>query len=379
MLQQISVIIILLLVCPEGKGQSGQVEGRYFLVPTVSQEPQAVISFPVKQDEGFYPDTLYQVISEEGYPISYYRKIMQEVCFDEKCRLLRVNLYWNLTGRYLGIELPRGEFLSKAEHEPFNQHEYHQLNALLADSLSPLAHYTYSDLVPQDKAAGLGVDAITSATSKSILGYVVPGAVYTTYTLWHLIYGETRNEIMRLTDKVLSPELMLKILTSPDRGDIYWVLERVKERPLSPPLRNKLLSLIQEADYSLALRTLAAIQPEHLLEDSLQLGLVNKFDSTGYSLKNLLIAKLGEAPRLNGSVALHLAGKLESLNGEPLIGIFNLFRKHRVADPEILLHVTGLLEKENAFIAKRAYEYLQYIDPDDPVIRQKMKRYISFK
>jgi hypothetical protein len=64
-------------------------------------------------------DSLYLVKTKENIPIHYFRNIATEVCFDNQCRLLDITVFWNITGRYLGFELPDGEFLSKYDHEPF--------------------------------------------------------------------------------------------------------------------------------------------------------------------------------------------------------------------------------------------------------------------
>src|SRR5690606_10087386 len=117
-----------------------------------------------------------QVLSKDGIPVSYYRKIITEVCFDDKCRLLKANIFWNITGRYLGVELPDNEFLSKTDHEPFTLAEYNRLNLLLADSLLPLGTLRYEDLVPPPTYAIGKFDAVTGATSKDVLEYVVQGA-----------------------------------------------------------------------------------------------------------------------------------------------------------------------------------------------------------
>jgi hypothetical protein len=43
-------------------------------------------------------------------------------------RPLDIILHWSISGRYLGFEMPKGEFLSKTDHDPFSRKEYLQLN-----------------------------------------------------------------------------------------------------------------------------------------------------------------------------------------------------------------------------------------------------------
>lgn len=354
---------------------NGQTPARYFLTPTVEEDPQVVVSFLIAQPDSLQADTLYQINSRAGTPIAYYTTVIQEVCYDEKCRLLHVNVYWNITGRYLGIELPAGEFLSKAEHEPFSRHEYDQLNVILADSLSPLANLLHSELAPGDRAVLAGVDGITSATSAEVSRYVVPGAAYTTYTLWHYVYGKVREQVISRTEKVLSPELILNILNSRDRSDVYWMLDRLKDKPISPDVADKLLSLIRGDDYNLSLKTIQSISPVHLAVDTMQFGLFDAFMNAEYSLKNLILSNFLDAPVLHDTVALRFAEQLNTLNGEPLTRVFMLFERHRVTDLSVLKYISALLTRQNTFVSDKAYQYLLAINPDDRDIRRALRRY----
>jgi hypothetical protein len=91
-------------------------QSRYFRTPTLPLAAETTVAHVVASQDSIANDTLFQQFSKEGFPVAYFRKIRTSVCFDNKCRLLKVNLYWNPTGRYLGFELEKGEFLSKAEH-----------------------------------------------------------------------------------------------------------------------------------------------------------------------------------------------------------------------------------------------------------------------
>src|SRR5690606_23749664 len=109
-------------------------------------------------------------------------------------------------------------------------------------------------------------------------GYVVKGALYTTYTMWHIIYGPMKREIMRLTEEVMSPALLSRILASPDRTDKYWALARLGSLDtLSPALVDSLLADIEADRYNLAARTISALTPRHLMNKTLQAGLLEKF------------------------------------------------------------------------------------------------------
>src|SRR5690606_19314702 len=93
-------LISMILVVGISYGQNKE-KTRYFVQPTVPLEAFTQKPFIIEV-ENEQTDTLFQVLSKDGIPVSYYRKIITEVCFDDKCRLLKANIFWNITGRYLG-------------------------------------------------------------------------------------------------------------------------------------------------------------------------------------------------------------------------------------------------------------------------------------
>ena len=121
-------------------------------------------------------DSLYLVKTRVHIPIHYFKKIATEVCFDNQCRLLDITVYWNITGRYLGFELPDGEFLSKYDHEPFVANEYERLNELLADPELPLGNISFEKLIQIPEANADSVDGISGATTEDVSKIVVKGA-----------------------------------------------------------------------------------------------------------------------------------------------------------------------------------------------------------
>ena len=108
--------------------------------PSIAKEIHAVVPLIIDFKDTISNDTLVEYLSEEQIPVMYSREFLTGVCIDGKCRMLYIELFWNITGRYLGFKLPEGEFLSKTEHVKFNSNEYDKLNQLLADPNSALAN-----------------------------------------------------------------------------------------------------------------------------------------------------------------------------------------------------------------------------------------------
>ncbi|GEO04359.1 hypothetical protein AAE02nite_20230 [Adhaeribacter aerolatus] len=366
------ILVWFLLLC--GFQNKGKI--RYFQTQTVSFKPHKIVPIIVDFQDSTFNDTLFQIRSKENYPVSYFRKIQASVCFDDKCRLLDIVLYWNITGRYLGFEMPDGEYLSKTDHDPFQPGEYKKLNQVLADPNSPMGTFTYEQLTLQPPKNSPGVDATTSPIPPLVAEHIVQGAAYTTYKLWHFIYGRTQTEVRNATLKALTPTLMKEILASPDEKDKMWALNHINGYvELTPELQNKVVALIDDKNFSLAERAVNAINKKDLGSKTLQLLLLDKFYSTDYSLKKLIIDKLKQAPELDNQVKANLAKSLNQLNGEILSRVLDVFKQHKNLNKETLLSISELLLNENAFISRKAFDFFQNIAVKDQEINNRISKY----
>ncbi|MGX5857931.1 hypothetical protein ACWKW6_30010 [Dyadobacter jiangsuensis] len=348
---------------------------RYFQPPTIQGAQGLSKAIPSTVQDSIVTDTVFQVWTKEGFPLHYYKKIRTSVCFDNKCRLLKCTLYWNVTGRYLGFELQKGEYLSKAKHKPFKRKEYVRLHAILSDAFSRLSGISYGELAPRPKETN-GVDGVTSATAANILDEVVPGAAYTTYKMWHVVYGATQEEIRDLTIRSLSADLILRILSSPDPSDKIWALNHIRGyvRP-DPILRERVLFFIGLDHYNLAERAIHSLDATELEVDTVQTVLTASLLVASYAVKKLVLAKLAEAPVLHAKTVSGLVSVLDGMSPELAGNILDLFTIHHISDINTARSAASLLTKENVFVAKKAYKYLQGLSLKDQHIEHQMKIY----
>jgi hypothetical protein len=323
-----------------------------------------------------YGDSLYLVKTKQGIPIHYFKNELTEVCFDNECRLLDIVVYWNITGRYLGFELPKGEFLSKYEHEPFVAAEYERLNELLADPNLPLGNITFEKLIELPETEQESVDGVSGATTPEVSKMVVKGAAYTTYTLWNIVHGPTRDLVSSLTEKQLSTDLMDLILNSPDITDKVWVLNRIDQNTeLNPKLTSSLLGIISGEDFFLAYSAINAIQSTHLNSDGLQIALFSTYQEADHSIKKMILDKLLEAPRLSEEVTESSRMLLSTLNGQQLKTFLKLYSKFEVNDLEAYRAVAEILKNENRYISQQAYKFLRESKMVDGEIAGLLKDY----
>lgn len=313
-----------------------------------------------KADTISFGDTLFLARTETGVPLYYFQNILTGVCFDSKCRRLSINVLWNITGRYLGFQLPHGEFLSKTDHEPFSPAEYERLHGLLANPELPFSSISYDELMENTNPNDPEVDGISGATSKEVSEIVVKGAAYTTYKLWKIVYGPTRELIMDLTAQKLSPELIEHILKSPDQTDKVWVLEQIDEQtPLTPTLIETITNLLAGEDFYLAYSAISAIKNSHLVSEQLQIRMFAQYEKAVPGIRSLMIKKLMDAPYLSSEVVNLSASFLDKVNGKELGDFLKLYLTHKVKNKEVLAEVTKLRDHENAFIANQAQRFIE--------------------
>jgi len=349
---------------------------KYMQVATIESSPADGPSIVVTIKDSVTNETVSLRKIKDNILLDYYKKVKGEVCYDDECRLLDIVVYWNITGRYLGFELPKEEFLSKYNHEPFSESEYQRLHTLLADSSIPLDAVSFEKLLEQPRNEEGTVDAVSGATSKSVAGMVVKGAAYTTYKLWNIVNGPTMDFVSELTEKQLTPTLIHRILQSSDNNDKLWALNRIDNTTeLTLDLEASLLEIISSDDFYLAYSAIHAIDPVHLNASDLQERLFSIYANVNHSIQKELLKKLMQSPFLSSEVVGASRDLLIQLNGQQLDDLLKLYTKQGVNDLETFKAVSKILENENKYISEKAYKFLIKIQTDDEFIMESLKVY----
>lgn len=344
----------------------------YFHSPTFPAQKTTISHEIVNFNDTIPNDTLFIIQNEDGLLHSYSRKILTGVCINGECRLLNITLFWTVTGRYLGFHLPEGEFLSKTEHDPFTQQDYEHLHALLADPYSNLANYRIEELVPM--VENNEVDGVSAATIAGVKNYIVENAVYTTYTLWHIVHGSTPKKIQAYTQKHLQPELAIQILNSSNQQDVIWALENIpSDIQATKSLQDKLFDLVAHEELLISNKAIEGIPTSWLGNQENQLKLFRHFENSSYFTQIKILNKLGEAPNLAPSIQLSLAEKLPQLNGSMVKHVLDLFTIHQASNRESEKIIASLLNHENQFIARKAFQFLN----QQPVSNKKVARQLE--
>ena len=306
--------------------------------------------------------TLYQYISDKGFPVYYSRNIHTGVCYDNQCKLLNITLYWNPTGRYLGFELPENEYLSKDDHLPFTEEEYIRLNKLLSDPKLPLGEFTYNQIAAKNKAALYSVDGVSGATSKDVLEYVIKGSAYTTYTIYELVYGDTQAEVEAWTNQILTDEFLENILTESPYQDKLWGIDLLKGRLSQfPESRDIILDMVGDKDFSLAEKCLNSLIAEDLSEEEVQIELMDEFQSFDFGMKSKTLALLKNVEIISPDVVEMLNDDLEKMEVPLVSGILDIYKDKGIKDSKTIKTVRKISDSKNRYLAKKADDYMKML------------------
>lgn len=145
----------------------------------------------------------------------YYATLETTVCNDTLCQIVVLNVYWDLGGYYTHFDTIQGKPLTKYDHNPFTFLDYQKLHMTLGDERSILGEKSRGELLDKSETRySEKMDAVTGATAREIRSAVVEGALYSTYTLWHLINGDIRQKLWKNTLLIYNPKIESQLLNS---------------------------------------------------------------------------------------------------------------------------------------------------------------------
>lgn len=200
------------------------------------------------EDWASHPDSTTRTLTVrqtiDGEPIEYAMDVRSVACLDTECRIITVRLFWDPLGAYTRYELPPGSNLTKNDHVVFNRDDHRRLHRLLSDPQSLVERVDPQELLeaqqPADAAQPFdwrnpeygvdGADAATTPTPVDLEPLVVPGAAYTSLTLWHWANGQVPVHIRRITRETASRRQLLQWLGGTSRDDVRFALEALAHR-----------------------------------------------------------------------------------------------------------------------------------------------------
>jgi hypothetical protein len=105
--------------------------------------------------------------------------------------------------------------MTKNDHMPFTTQDYYKLQMTLSDENSILGEKSKDELLDKNQTRySEKIDAFTGATAREIRSAVVEGALYSTYTLWHLVNGDIKQKMREYSLLNYDAEIEHQLLNS---------------------------------------------------------------------------------------------------------------------------------------------------------------------
>lgn len=349
---QISLILIFFILIsfskvPREKPKTGfwAMEGN--LITHIFEEKTDSLSGP----------ELFELQNENGIPVWFGRHIFKDVCISGECKMIRLWLFWDGAGNYLGMQIPEGEPLTKSDHTEFEPEDYIKLEDILKDTASVLKTIEQEELVViPDSINPYEVDGYTAATQPTLAEVVVKDAVFSCYTLWHTVYGPSQNEILRILDNRANSEFLKKMLETQKDENIFWVISAIKKHPeLYGEFSSEIFRIIKNENSILSAHALTIFNNKNLSDTVIQQQLINILgaDDADMSIKYEILWKLIGFGEINQDNVLSM---LKIFYDKKIgVGTYNLILRlvtpeHISNNQEIAEILNDLSQNENGYV-----------------------------
>lgn len=307
----------------------------------------------VDKEDSLSSRELIELRDDKGFPVWFGRDFHKVVCLTGQCRMVHLWLFWDGAGNYLGFQEHPGDPLTKTDHTFFSAADKHKLHRILSDSFSVLKDLKQEELIMKPEKNEGKVDAISGATQPSLQEYLVRNAAYTCYTLWHTVYGDTREEILRIVEKRADEEYLKLIFEKNDPVYMRWAIGFIGRHPeYHAPFYHQLIELVKNRDETVSGQALTYFSEERLTEVRLQKELIRSFEDFSYQRKFELLSKLSEVQQIDDEVILHLLDlfEKEQINASLLGYTFKMVRKENLQNPRIRKKLEPLLNHNNLYV-----------------------------
>jgi hypothetical protein len=314
---------------------------------------------PVTPEEPAQSYTLIETRDEQGFPVDYSLALKTHVCVDQQCREVEVTLFWDAAGYFQRLEYPPDKPLTKKDHIPFTDEDYTKLDGIIKDRQCILKDWTLAYL-EQPVAQGLDVDAITSATPITVRNSVVENAAYTCWALWHWANGQIVPLIRQYTEKSCSANYLNQLLESEDRRLVDFALEyALQHTPQDKRLVPGVLHVIETGERDQIPTCLKYLKGSITDRQERHRQLIEACCRMSPTDIPIILRDLGSEPDLPAATLEELTARLSQFPYYPVHLVLRMLEERGFSSPTTLTNVEKLLNGDDFFIARRAYEYLK--------------------
>lgn len=294
-----------------------------------------------------------------GVPIAYSSHILTPVCDDTLCALMNIEVYWNLIGNYIGYDTIVGDPLTKNDHLPFVTEDYEKLHRLLSDDNSIIKRKEKHELFDSEaKRVSEVVDAVTGATAKEISEAVVDGALYSCYTLYHIVYGHLSEAILEDVESRFTSALEDRFMTSDHADYQLYILRRISAEDFVTN-QTRILQLIHQSIPLNRLYIMKKMPPEMWSDQKVLRTISGYFEDLDGNTMTYFLRKMETMENADQHVVMDLIRHMDLFSQNQLKMLIRIFERNEL-DSEL---ISAIVEKLKS--SEMTFGYMVEIFLDD--------------
>ena len=307
------------------------------------------VSHVIKNSSDSLSDNkIVELQDKNGLTIWFGRYFYKDICITGICRMVKLWIFWDGVGNYLGMQLNEREPLTKSDHTPFEPQDYIRLDEILRDTVSILKDLQYEELVIEDTSQLsvddksekklFEVDGYSSATLPSLKEYVVKDAVFTCYTLWHTVYGETKVFIDDILKERIDSEYIDKLLNGSENQKLFALEIIRRNNSFFFEFESRILPLVASQNKNISEKALSVITPQYLSNSENQLRFIELMDNSLPETKYEIIYKMQLIDNISPDAIILLIDKYMTgkISAGGLNQIFKIISKQMGTNKNIL-------------------------------------------
>lgn len=326
-----------------------------FMLLMLTYAPLSAVSFYQPKDGLTYVDVLdfeYEKMTHhvelallDDAPLHYYAELLTPVCEDSICELLRLEVYWDLLGNYLGFDTIATYPLTKYDHSPFSAADYQKLDVLLKTPLPALESMKLSELVSKEDSAN--VDAHSGATALEVKNEVVEGAAYSCHVMWHIMNRVGRLEVFKYTKNQLNANWILVMLQSSSENYASYLFSIFQEEDFKT-YQGHIKKLFAENDWAVK-SLIENMADEYQLPASMQMAMLEQFEQLHAMTRYQLIILLKAQQKVSPDCLVLLSQHLYTMSYMQVQEMSELYQKNKANfSPEVAKAIKAYTSDENA-------------------------------
>jgi hypothetical protein len=222
------------------------------------------------------------------------------------------------------------------------------LDEILRDTVSILKDLQYEELVIEDTSQLrvddksdkklFEVDGYSSATLPSLKEYVVKDAVFTCYTLWHTVYGETKVFIDDILKERIDSEYINKLLNGSENQKLFALEIIRRNNSFFFEFESEILPLVASQNKNISEKALSVITPQYLSNSKNQLRFIELMDNSLPETKYEIIYKMQLIDNISSDAIILLIDKYRTgkISAGGLNQIFKIISKQMGTNKNIL-------------------------------------------